>query len=257
MLELKYKRNQWFVIRMAQHTTSLVKATKWNLPSIKQFARDYILPLSMTIVFLLSVASVAYVRANEKVEIAELPASSAITGQDYAKLLSGDKQDNFSKNAPGSDVSSAESRASTPTEDTFTIDPGSEDGSPSTGGGTNGGGSTTPAPFSASALDLVATTNSLQCSTPKFNKNKCSKTYSFAAHIRTFNGPGQVSYNWQSNVSGASSEGGYSAGSGTVSTPLGKEITVQCNQEGTYNLQLLVSSPSSVRSNVISFAHSC
>lgn len=244
------------------HKPTLFKKPKLSRTRVKIFAREYSLPLVVTVLFFVAIGAVAGLRASERSALLELLPSISIGGQDYASFVSGDKADEFTKNQDNADAAQGGTtvRAPTPagTASSLSINTG---GTPSTGGGTTGGGSTgggtVVLPFSSSIASFAQSGGgTLECNGQQVIP-KCSKRYTFDAGVRTSNGPGIVSYSWRSNLSSANQDAGFSVGGGTVVTPLQKQIVIPCKDGGTYTLQLVLNSPTPTQSAVLSLNHSC
>ncbi len=247
----------------------LTETRHLRLPSrarLMRFRREYSLPLVATICFVVVVSGVAVLRASERAALIQLLPSISEINQEYSRLLSGDKADEFTKNqdntdsvaatVPGRQTSAPAGSASSTTINTGTTS--SSDGT-TTGGGSSSGGGGTPAPvFSSSITSFQQTSVTLVCDGLVQVKNKCSKRYVFSAGIRTNNGPGSVNYSWRSNYSIANQDASFSAGAGTANTPLQKQFDIPCkNNDGTYTLQLAVVSPTQAQSSTLSVNHNC
>ncbi|HUP26392.1 MAG TPA: hypothetical protein VM124_01955 [Candidatus Limnocylindrales bacterium] len=242
---------------------------KTILPSsARQFAKDYRLPLAATLAFIIIALSLFIGRLHERSALGQILAVKNSAGQDYAGLLSNDKADDFQKNDVSSEVNSDPASQTKPTttgsspttaaaptsgtSETVAVTP------PTT---SSGSGTLTPTPvgpftaaITAFKQDQAAT---LQCPGGSVtNLTKCTKTYSFAATIQTANGPGTVKYNWKYSVNG-SSNGEFTAVSGTNSTTLHNTITLNCKDAGTFSAQFLLTNPSAAQSQALQVTHSC
>lgn len=225
---------------------------------VKIFAREYSLPLVVTVFFFIAAGSVAVLRASERSALLELLPSISVGGQDYASFLSGDKSDEFTKNQDNQDTPqpTAAGRAATPAGSPSSININSG----STPAVTNGGGgqTTTPTtPFSSAISSFQQSSVALECVDGKQNKGSCSKRYTYTAGVRTSGGPGTVSYSWRSNLQSANQDASFAAGSGTIVTALQKQIVLACNNSATYSLQLVINSPSAAQSTSLTLAHNC
>lgn len=217
----------------------------------RRFAREYSLPVTMTISLLILIIGISALRASGQTSLADLLAGITTPGEDYGTLLSQDKTDALKKNNdndkalnPGSDGGSS-----------FTVNPNSGGGSPST----PGGGNEPPVQpvFSASIISFEKEGFTFVCTTPKQKVQTCSKRYVFNAKIGTRNGPGLVSYSWLSNLQSATQQGNISAGAGQTNTELQKIIILKCTEPADFNLRLVIDSPSSVNSATITTSHNC
>ncbi len=223
--------------------------------------KEYSLPILVSLVLLLLFGSIYALRASERASLADWFYGIAGGGDGYSTLLSQDKTDEFKKNdVNGEPVAPQNS----PGQTSSAASPGSFTVNPSGSLTTTGGGTTTPttppsvpAPFSASIAYFQQDSESLVCIDQIVNKNRCSKKYVFGAGIRTLNGPGAVSYAWQSNLASASQSGSFSAGGGEVNTPLQKTIEISCRETGNYTLQMVVTSPTQTQSGVLPISHNC
>jgi hypothetical protein len=245
----------------------------------KRFYRSYKMPTIATIVFLLVIASLSVVRQLERTSLLALINDVTDGGQRYSSLLSTDQVDEFIRNdtteqnvgQPESvDRSVSESAQSNSTS--FSLDNSNTNpsttvslntGNQSEGGTDNTGGNNEPPvvstpPFESSIVSFSRSTTILQCSNPsKRNKGTCSKVYSFNSDIKTSNGPGSVSYDWQSNIASGNGSGNFSVGLGSAITAVSKQVTLGCNKDSSFTLQLAVLSPNTSSSNTITVNHNC
>lgn len=229
----------------------------------RPFVREYSLPIAVTFILIILVSGVAGARFLERSSLADLLPGITIGGKDYGSLLSRDKADEFKKNEDnGADARQA---GATSSGSSVALNSGSTSantttgGAGTTGGGGNaggGGGTTTPA-FSSQVQSLQQSSVTTECGAGVPRKNKCSKRYVFSAGVKTFNGPGSVSYSWQSSLSSANESSGFSAGSGENLTTLQKTIVLDCKTSSSLTLKLAVSSPTSGSSNTLTLNHNC
>jgi hypothetical protein len=250
---------------------------------IKRFYREYRLPSIASMVFLFLILTLLTVRQLERTSLLALKNDLSEGGDGYSLLLSSDQRNQFSKNdttennqtnQSTSRSSSSDSESDQNTSNTFTVidssstTPSSSSGSNtssssgSTGsGGTSGGNSgTVPQsdPFSTRIDSFSQGTVSLQCTnTAKPNKGSCSKVYTFSAGIQALNGPGTVSYSWQSNIDSGNGTGSYLAGIGSTTTTINKGITLICTKNSSFTIQFAVLSPVFSNSNTINVNHNC
>lgn len=242
-------------------------------PRLRQFVRDYRLPLVATLLFIGLVIFMSAGRMHDRAVLGEILSVSGSTGQDYAALLSKDSPDGFQRNdVPADENGEQVSRSSGSRQITINTSPanGTTSTSPSASSSPASpppaspspapGPSPAPAIFSASISDFgQSRAAELQCSSGSAtggNILKCSKVYSFAANIKTLNGPGTVNYEWRYSVSG-SANGSYAASSGTNITPVSNQLTLSCRDAGTFTAQLVVTRPGSVASQTLTINHSC
>ncbi len=249
---------------------------------LKQFIKDYNLPLQTTAVFIAVILVLLFIRNHERSILADVLASQTNGGQDYAALLSNDKVDDLKKNevAENEQLSSPTSSAGGDTSTPFTVTPNST--SPTTTATTTttstttttqepttppSGGTTTtqPAPFSASIVQFRhENTSPLQCPTGGSGGSgqgngtqNCYKIYYFSATVKTINGPGNVGYGWESNVDWGDGSGNFAVGSGETFTPLIKQVPMPCTQTTPLKLQLYLVSPNQASSETLTITHSC
>lgn len=226
----------------------------------KTFVRDYSLPLVITAILVVLVAGVAIARYSERASLADLLPGVSIGGQDYSTLFSKDKAEEFKKNEASGGESGQNTSTSTSgtSAATVALNSGSPGGTSAPGGGTNGGGTPAPTqPFSSSISSFQQSSVALECTSQVPRKNTCSKNYVFNAGVKTFNGPGSVSYSWQSNLGSANENGGFSAGSGDATTTLQKTITLACKNAASHTLKLVINTPTSQQSGTLNINHNC
>lgn len=249
---------------------------------IRQFTKDYRLPLQATALFIIIVLLMLLLRFYEQSVLAGVLDSGSNKSRDYASLLSVDKNDDLKKNdvneaanpeATVTDKPVSSSTASAP----LTISPSGGGGnSPTSSTGTSTppapspGGTTPPAPpppaepppppaepFTASIEDIGLESQHQICETSLTSLNKCYKVYNFKGEIKTLNGPGEVGYGWRSSLSSANEDGKFSVGSGETFTPLGKVIKLACDQPLQFGVRLIIRSPNSVQSDTVNVSHKC
>lgn len=226
-------------------------------PSAKRFMREYSLPLVVTLIFLFALLGTWMLRASERSALIELLPSISEINHDYSQLLSGDKADQYTKNQDNADTPQPATTASAPTPSgtpsSLAINTSV---APSTTTPTTGGGSTAQ-PFASSIASFQQSSVALECTGNIVNKGLCSKRYTFSAVVRTSNGPGTVNYSWRSSYSSANQDASYSAGSGTATNSLQKQILLACNSPATYTVQMLLTSPTPTQSAVLTLNHNC
>lgn len=266
-------------------TKARIKAIALN-GRAKRLYHEYRLPTIATGVFLLVLIALGVVRQLEQTSLLAL--RNEVTNSDdiYATLLTDSEAIEFTRDdtteqnstttATSSSPSISNSTQSTSTPFTFSTgtntSPTSGDDDTSTGGtttpgggssgsgGDSGGGTTPPPtdPFTASIDSLAQGSTTLQCANPsKPNKGSCAKVYSFSSNVRTLNGPGTVSYAWQSSTSAGNGSGGFSVGAGSAITAVNKEVSMGCNKPASFTIQLALLSPSFTSSNTITVNHNC
>jgi hypothetical protein len=260
-----HKINHLSALGIATHRPSSKRLAKnghlarptLSKPRLKRFAHEYNLPIAVSVIFIFVVFGVAILRASERSALIELLPSISEINQEYSSLLSGDKADEFKKRNDNNDTAQPTTTNSAPnpigTSSSFALNSGattSSGGSASTGGGTT-------LPFSSSLASFQQSGVALECTGSKQNKGNCSKRYTFNASVRTSNGPGTVSYSWRSNLSSANQDANFSAGGGTVVTPLQKQVVIACTDTASYTLQIVVNSPTPTQSSILSISHNC
>lgn len=235
---------------------------------LRKFARDYSLPLAMTLVFLAIVSAALFLRVSQRSSLADLLAGVTITGQDYGTLLSGDKAAEIKRNNDNADPTpNAPTRAQAPLA--INTATGTAAGNTGTAGGNNqantggngssngGNGSTPSPPFTASITSFQHDSTNLECSTPKPKQQTCSKRYNFSGRIRTQNGPGNVDYGWRSNLQAGTEDGSITAGTGDITTPVQKSLTLACTSPTNFTMQLTIFSPALSQSATLNVVHNC
>jgi hypothetical protein len=242
---------------------------------LKRFYREYRLPSIVSMVFLALLLTLLMVRQLERTSLIALRNEVSDGGNGYSLLLSADQRDEFAKNDTTEDEQANQNvsgggltgeNSIQSTSNSFSVIDGSStsSGSNTTGGTSNTGDNTNdvvieePKPFSTSIESFSQGATSLQCTNAsKPSKGSCSKVYSFNASIRAVNGPGTVSYAWQSNIESGNGTGSYTAGSGNTVTSVNKGITLACNKNTSFTIQFAILSPVFSNSNTISVNHNC
>lgn len=255
-----------------------------NTPYIvRQFTKDYGLPVFATIVFAAILLFLFASRVQERSALANVLSTNAVNGNSYADLLSNDTIDDLTQNNTQSDentngepqpIRPTTVAATTNSTAPFTISPaGSTTPSPSPNPSpTPSPTPTTPtptptptppppppppvAPFTSSIQRFTQESASLNCTNGNSFKF-CSKTYNFRATVATSNGPGTVSYAWQSSVAASSKTGSFTVNSGEASTTLSQQVTLSCLESNTFTIRFVTVSPTVASSNVITVQHSC
>lgn len=232
------------------------------LPSnVKQFMRDYRLPVVASILFIVVILFLFVGRLREHNALGQIIAVNK-SGGGYANLLSQDKADDFVKRDVSADDAAAKDSANQQTSATSSA---TRQSTTITNPVTSGGGPTpnpivAPQPFAATITDFLEDQSpSLQCPNGllgNINLNKCNKVYSFAASVRTTNGPGNVNYGWEYSVSG-SSTGNFVAASGTNIVTLHNQLTLSCKNPGSFNAKFVLTSPSTAQSATLQINHTC
>lgn len=244
----------------------------------QQFIKDYRLPITATLVFLVMLLSILMVRIYERSALADVLPGKNDSGQDYAALLSSDKADEFKKNdiTPEEQAKQEEAKKTESSiASNFTVSPGG-DSAPSTttppaDQGNGGGGTTTPPPtvppapsqpFSSEVvnLGLDSTSGPFRCGSGLLSTENC-KSYTFKGTIRVLGGPGNVTYGWHYVAPGAPPNqeppiNFYVSGSGETLLQRTKVITLSCNNQGVLNVNLYTSSPSQ-SNKPFSIPHNC
>lgn len=225
--------------------------------AFRHFAKEYSLPLILTIIFLVFVGVAMLFRSAQHASLANLLAGVTVSGQDYGTLLSKDKTDELKKNT---DNNQPTTDAPAGTATSFAINTGTNPTSttaPISSGGGSGTVPVTPAAFAASIAYFQRDNTELECTTPKPKQQTCSKRYTFSAGIRTQNGPGNVSYGWRSNLQGVVEDNNVAVGGGAVLTPIQKVVVIACSSASSFSLQMNISSPTLTQSAVINTDHNC
>ncbi len=242
---------------------------------LKRFYRDYRLPSIASMAFLLLLLSFVVIRQFEQTSLIALRNEVSDSDDGYSLLLSDDQKDQFTRNdttesgqpnqssTPNSSTNeSGSTQTTTPTTTVVnTPTPTGSGGSGSGSGGNTGGGGgtvTQPKPFEASINSFSQGNVLLQCSNPsKPNKGSCSKVYTFNAGIQTLNGPGTVTYTWQSSTDIGSTSGSLLASEGSANTNVSKSVTIICTKVSSFTIQFTIASPVASNSSTISVNHNC
>ncbi len=241
---------------------------------IKEFIKDYRLPIITTGILLILVLGLGLLRVYERSVLAGVLDENFSSGQDSTSLLSNDKIEDPQKNEDSQEeqptteesvtetITSPETAAQTP----FTISTGTA--------ATVGTGAAPPAtppasvptsppviPAFGAAIDYFRHdgTANIPCTIqfPLGLGGICSKKYIFSAGVNAQNGPGTVSYSWRSSISGANESKSFPVSSGNSFTTLQKEIIIPCTQSGPFTLQLRLTSPTQISSQEITVQHKC
>lgn len=226
-----------------------------------QFLKDYSLPLKATLVFVLTILVMAFIRTQENRSLHNV-LSNSLGNDNYAALVRTDAVESFNKSdialqdddtAPGNNGDSS----------VFTVSPTA----PSPGGGSlppDGNGNANPpppppppAPFEAMIDSLVLESGKVECTEGVISRVNCVKRYKFRGVVRAMNGPGLVSYSWLSSVPAAEKDGSFSVGSGESYTPLFNEFSLPCSEPQDFNIQLRLHQPNSDNSDKLKFSHFC
>jgi hypothetical protein len=248
----------------------------------KRFYRAYKMPTIATIAFLLLILSLSVVRQLERTSLLALINDVTDGGQRYSSLLSTNQLDEFIRNdtteenvgsteqdnqsvseSAQSNSTSFSLDSTSKTNPTTTVSTNTGNQSSGNNNDTTGGDNEPPVvvptlPFESSIVSFSRSTTTLQCANPsKRNKGTCSKVYSFNSDIKTSNGPGSVSYAWQSNIASGNGNGNFSVGDGNAITAVSKQVTLGCNKNTSFTLQLAVLSPDTSSSNTITVNHNC
>ncbi len=208
----------------------------------RHFAKDYSLPIVVTVAFFLLIIVVVLLRFSQRSNLATLLAGVTGTGQDYGTLLSKDKTDEINKNSD----TNQPSRGPADTSTSFAIN---------TGGSTSVKNPT--ALFDASIAYFRQDSVTLECKTSAHVAKLCSKRYVFGAGISTQNGPGTVNYGWQSSLQSAIEDASIAAASGNKLIPLQKTITLACTDATSFSLRLTLFTPTFTQSAVLNTNHNC
>ncbi len=228
--------------------------------SIRHFVKDYSLPIILSVVFLLIVLLVTFMRATQRTSLANLLAQVTSGEQGYGTLLSKDEAEQVKTNND-TEEPDAQVPEGAPSSLSFNNDsPTDVNAAPLSSGSNGGGADIVPQPvavFSSSIASFQQNNVALECSTPKPKPQTCSKRYNFSASVRTQNGPGTVRYGWRSNAAGAAADSTFTVAAGEVVTPLQKSIILDCTSPADYSLQLVIVSPTAAQSASLSISHNC
>lgn len=231
---------------------------------VRQFARDYNVALFATVITLLLILLVFFLRVQERLALSDVLSRRTDQSQDYATLLSKDKLDSFQKNEVKENAEKNQTSQST----SFSVSPNPAPTPSPTPPPPSGGGTTSPPPtppplppvFTASIPQFKLESTFLDCGTSGSggpSSSNCVKKYVFSAVIKTVNGPGNVGYNWVSSYSPANGSGGYPAPAGEFNSHLNKIVGIPCQESFRFTLQLKVNIPNQVQSGALSIDHSC
>lgn len=239
----------------------------------KKFTAEYRLPVIASAIFLLIVSVFGVQRQFERRSLLELINTVSANENGYSNLISADQIDQFTRNDTSESeealnqtltnddsTRNANVNSTQNTSASFPInnDDWSNDGGSGSGDGGSGSDPPPSPPFAASIESFAQTNVTLQCNNPsKPKKGTCSKVYGFSAGVRSSNGPGAVSYTWQSDADGGSGSGSFSAASGTSVTALSREVVLACNKSSSFSMSFIINAPSQVASNNINVSHNC
>lgn len=242
----------------------------------RQFVKDYRLPLQATVLFIILLILMLFVRFYEQSILAGVLNGTNNKGQDYATLLSVDKSAELNKNEVndrGAPVNteankSASNKSPAPLTvsssgpgDTTTTQQGSGL-TPSTGGSTAPGlaPGDSPAPLEPFMVSVegVGLESAYKVCEPSFTTiSKCSKIYTFKGMIKGINGPGNVGYGWRFTLPIFDEDGTFQAGTGETLTTLGKIIKLDCAQPVQFAVKLVTKSPNADQSSPVGVTHNC
>ncbi len=227
--------------------------------ALKQFVRNYRLPVIITLLLTLPIIYLALARFSESKSLLKLLPSISDNGQDYGNLLVADTSKQFNRGSTTEDQKNTNLPAGTTGSFAFNAtsnNSGSGGGSGGTSGGSSGGNSTPVFGAAISYFNLDSTT--LDCSNPlNPNTGTCSKVYHFSAGVQTANGPGTVNYSWVSNQQDVNADGSFAAPSGSATQALKKDVILSCTKQTSFSLQLVLSSPVVTHSETKNFNHNC
>lgn len=254
---------------------------------IRQFAKDYRLPIQATTLFIVIVLMMLFVRFYELSVLAGVLDGGSNKSQDYASLLSVDKNDELNKNEvneKGAAVASEPKKSISSDKESapLTVSPGGSGGTaPSsvsnpTASPTLGGSAVTSAPAPApgptspdppespSSQPMTVTVEGVGlesikdfCDPSVSGLRKCYKVYTFKGSIKTVDGPGDVTYGWRLTKSGFDQDGSFSAGSGETYTYLPKIVRLDCSQPVQFSVRLITKSPDTDQSDSGTITHFC
>ena len=227
---------------------------KLYVARIRQFVRDYGLPMIATVLFLILVISGLFIRDLRHISVAGIVESLDSRGISYGNLLSNDKTSDLTVDNENS-INSGPSNPSRGASNSFSVNTNNPASNTSSGG--ISGGSTAPAPFAATIASFDQGAVTLQCTKSNPKPQWCSKQYTFSASIRSQNGPGTVGYGWRSTIASAAQDGSVSVGGGVVLTSLAKTITIPCGQPTSFTLQFVILYPGFTQSAVKNINHNC
>ncbi len=244
-----------------------------SVVNTRHLIKEYAFAFKVTAVFALIAVLAVFIRLSQQASLADLLATVTTVTQDYNSLVSGDKFDSPERNDVSDNIitEGVTSPSGTPSSTSFSFDQTPNEGNataPSDGGqggstnpGGGGGGTPEVTPTFAAAIGSFALNNpngNLVCpGNITLQKRNCDKTYNFQSSVNTQNGPGVVSYGWQTSFSGGNSNGNYSAGPGSESNNLAKSITISCKDPGNYTMRFILTAPNSVQSTLITISHDC
>lgn len=225
-----------------------------------QFIKEYKLPLGASFAFVVVLLVLLSNRTINRIAIADVLGKNS--DNDYSKLLSSDKNDEFKKNdTPNEPVAPETISAPTITNQTFSVAPNPSPSPPptQTDPGQTVPPPTPPQPFSANilAVEFIGS-GYVDCNggeaPPPTN---CFKKYLYRAKYRTVNGPGIVNFRWDGNPDTIDSSGSFSAPSGENYTFELKEFKLPCTATYTFKLKFIISSPNYSESAEQSQDHYC
>ena len=238
----------------------------------KYFIKDYRVPISATVVFVLVLLALLSLRAYDRSVIAEVLLGKGSAGKDYATLLSKDKTDGFNKidhtaEKQADSTTSGSTKATQQPSTSFTIT-GTGESTPTAPSGSAPPDTTTPPPASggsppASSFSVNVTgirhegVSPVECNSTVPYPSQCVRRYFFTAGVEATDGPGIVDYQWDISVPGSSSDS-FSAGAGQTLTLLKKVVVISCSTlPGPFTIHLSVTSPNQSNSSDLEVVHDC
>lgn len=97
----------------------------------------------------------------------------------------------------------------------------------------------------------------LNCRAAKQKNKDCTKQYIFTANVATNDGPGGVAYGWRSTLPQAVESGEFTTHGASDKKTLTKTITLACDSPTRFTVQLIITSPNDVHSQVLTVNHNC
>lgn len=240
---------------------------------IKKLLRDFKVPVTGTLIFLLCLCGLLFIRHQERVAVVGLAKDNPLINSGKSRLISKDQALALTQNNQTAVAESTKQTTSTSSSSSSQT-PRTSQGSSSSGGGTSpGGGTTTPPdtgggslpptpppsePFSVDIIKLDYNRAMGSSPTSGGNTSSCTVMHQFTGIIRGNNGPGAFTYHWEQMNGQRSPDFNENAGPGEsyfqvlhswpISSPYGVDYDVW--------VKLVITAPS-FEQRQINFEHYC
>lgn len=111
--------------------------------------------------------------------------------------------------------------------------------------------------FGASISSIHHDNTKPKCHSDKQKHSDCSKQYTFTATVATTDGPGTIAYGWRSTLPQAVESGVQTTHGQADTKTLTKTITLACDSPIRFTMQLIITAPVSVHSEILTINHNC